>query len=436
MDDKHLRSTDNQPETSNSNGEQIKPNDSHGVDDQINEIKPLSQPGSNDLPEIIDPDDFVSSFGERLEEVLSIDTWRSGEDLALIFERLDFEINQAIEKENEISREVRKVLVPRIASRPNAPKGAGLYRATIEQLEAVQRNVLFNGGVEACDGKRMVHDTLPITIAQIGICLVSYNGEQGSWMHHLYRRDLRLQGVDPLEEALATLEQRDSRSGVDQPSKRDRLSELAQRGIMSYAERAVLLDKSIKPWRMGHGNLAPYELLTGSGSMDLLLASLEVLNRLILEHRQFVFIPSAPAERLLLTIGNALRPLEFAIIDTSEERMQRIVEQGHLRGRYRDAALSFYKEAAPKVVVGVYRTFEEVAPQIFYAHADFAQEAAMIAMADSVLQTNRGFPMLIDIANSVCSSTFGADGFNSIIQAAYAKQGCSLRYLGERETRP
>jgi hypothetical protein len=42
---------------------------------------------------------------------------------------------------------------------------------------------------------------------------------------------------------------------------RDRFSELGRRGIMSYAERAVLLHRSQAPWRLGHGHPAPYELL-------------------------------------------------------------------------------------------------------------------------------------------------------------------------------
>jgi hypothetical protein len=44
---------------------------------------------------------------------------------------------------------------------------------------------------------------------------------------------------------------------------------------------------------MGRGNPAPYELLTGSGSMELLLAGLELLSELLLGHRRFVFIARA-----------------------------------------------------------------------------------------------------------------------------------------------
>lgn len=379
--------------------------------------------------------EFRSAYGESLSRTLDLETWERGLNLAENFERLDREVGEAIQQEDAIRRKVRDIVLPQIQARPNAPKEAGVFRVTTAQLMATQNDVLFNGGVEACDGTCVVHDTLPLSIAQIGVCLVSYAGEQGAWLHRLYRRDLRVRGLDPVQEALSLLEKREARSGVGQPDKRDRLTELGRRGIMTYAERAVLLRKSTAPWRMGHGNPAPYELLTGSGSMDLLHAGLDVISELVLQHKRFVFVPSAPGERVLLTIGNALRPLEFAVVETSERRMLPIVDQGHLRGKHLERARVFCGDTASKILVGVFRTSKDVPPQVFYAHADYVQEAALIAMADSILQSHRGFPMLIDLADHICASTFGNDVFNSTVQSAYAHAGDPLRFLSERETR-
>jgi hypothetical protein len=393
------------------------------------------QPSFLPMTDEVDEAEFVAAYGESLAQTLDLDTWERGENLAKNFDRLDREVADALQQEDAIRKKVREVVFPQILSRPNAPKQAGVFQATTAQLKATQVNVLFNGAVEGCDGTCAVHDTLPLSIAQIGVCLVSYAGEQGAWVQRLYRRDLRVRGSDPIQEALGILERREARSGADQPDTRDRLTELGRRGIMSYAERAVLLLKSKTPWRMGHGNPAPYELLTGSGSMELLHASLDVLGDLILQHKRFVYIPSAPGERVLLTIGNALRPLEFAVVETVQRRMLPVIDKGHLRGRHRKRAEEFFAAAAPKILVGVYRTSKDVPPQIFYAHTDHVHEAALIAMADSVLQSHRGFPMLIDLADTVCRSTFGAEAFNSTIQSAYAQAGNPLRYLGERETR-
>jgi hypothetical protein len=303
-------------------------------------------------------------------------------------------------------------------------------------LERVHRGLLFNGGVEACDGTRVVHDTLPLTITQIGVCLVSYNGQQGSWAHRLYRRDLRAKMSDPVEEILDLLHRREKRGGQGQEDdNQDKLSELAGRGIMAWAERAILREKSNAPWRMGHGHPAPYELLTNlwANNIEMLRIPLELIQWYV-EHKRFVFIPSAPRKRHWLTLGNALRPLEFIIFQTLQPEIERL-----LKGHYRDDKLSamkiFHDDVAPHIVVGMYRASLAAPPYLFYAHLDQAEVAAHIALADSILQEHRGFPMLIDLADTVCRTTFGVDGFTSSVQRAYADAGEPFRYLGEREMR-
>jgi hypothetical protein len=95
----------------------------------------------------------------------------------------------------------------------------------------------------------------------------------------------------------------------------------------------------------------------------------------------------------------------------------------------------FCQEVAPKIVIGLFRVWEGAPPYLFYAHEDNAEIAAHIAMADSMLQEHRGFPMLIDLADTVCGAVFGTDTFTSSVQMAYTEAGQPFRYLGERETR-
>jgi hypothetical protein len=391
-----------------------------------------AQPGLLSPPDEIGAADFVTSYGESLERTLDLDTWERGENLDRMFARLDQEISEALAREDELYKQIRDVVFPQITQRRSAPPEAGVFEVTADQLKAVQQQALFNGAVEASYGTSTGHDTLPMSVTQIGVCLVSYAGEQGAWVHRLYRRDLRLHGMNPVDEALAILECRQTQSEPDRSGRRDRLTELGRRGITAYAERAVLLKRSQAPWRMGRGHPSPYELLTGSGSMELLLAGLDLLSELILEHRRFVYLSNARNEGVLLTIGNALLPLQYAVVETAEPRMERIIYDGHLRGTHRQRAEEFYHDAAPKILAGVYRTSREVPPQIFYAHADFVHEAALIAMADSLLQAHSGFPVLLDLANRVCRSTFGEEGFMSAVRSAYAQRG-SFRYLNEIE---
>ena len=388
------------------------------------------QPG----PAITDQDEFRTSFGETLDQALDLSTWHRGEDLANLYGRLEQEILEAVKQEDELRERVRQVVFPRIELRRGAPKGAGVYRAEIADIEKTHRGLLFNGQVEACDGTSVPFDTLPITIVQIGVCTVSYRGDQGSWVHRLYRRDLRLGGSDPVAETLDVLEQRQKRSGYDGTTRKDKLSELARRGVMTFAERSVLMNMCQAPWRMGHGNPTPYELLTGAGMKELLDKSLPLLTALV-EHGRFVFVPSSPADRISLTIGNALHFAEYAIIDTLEDSILRLADQGRYWPGYDERVRSFGHAQGKQIVKGVFRASEIGPPQMFYAHIDHAHEAALIALADSVLQDIRGFPMLIDLADMLCRTTFGRETLTAPTQSAYAEAGEPFRYVTERQSR-
>jgi len=243
---------------------------------------PNSELLASQTPEqAVDSASFTQAYGESLANTLDLNTWSPGEDLASLYERLEFEVTEAVKKEKQMRDRIRSVVFPALAQRPKPPKDAGVYNATPEQIKRIHNGLLFNGGVEGCDGTSVVHDSLPITIAQIGVSLVSYQGDQGTWVQRLFRRDLRVGGQDPVEETIELLERRKKRNDSDGGTPRDKMTQLGRRGIMTYAERAVLLKKSSARWRMGHGNPAPYELLTGSGMPELVSRSLELLRELI-----------------------------------------------------------------------------------------------------------------------------------------------------------
>lgn len=379
---------------------------------------------------------FEEAFGEPLTQTLDLDTWVHGEDLTEMYGRLEDEIADAVKMEDSYRKVIRDEVFERIKSSPSAPHNAGVYQGKLRDLENIHTGLLFNGGVEACDGTSVVHDTLPLTITQIGVSLVSYNGNQGTWAHRLFRRDLRSRLKDPVDEVLTLLERREKREsqGLDG----EKLSELARRGIMTYAERAILKDKSHALWRMGHGNLVAYELITGlwASKKDRIELSLNLIDWFV-NYKRFVFIPSAPRKRHWLMIGNALRPMEYAIIQTLQPDIENMLDSGGYRNEsgVRPLMQAFAHEVAPKIVVGLYRVWDAAPPYLFYAHVDNAHMAAHIAMADSILQEHRGFPMLIDLADTVCRTTFGLDTFMPTVQTAYVESGQPFSYLSERETR-
>jgi hypothetical protein len=394
------------------------------------------------------PDDYREGFGEELAQTLDVARWRAGLDLATEYARVEREVRDAVAREDDLHRRMRDRIHPALAAVENAPKGAGVYEVTWEEIRQIHRGLLFNGGVEACDGTSHVHDTLALTIYQIGACLVSYQGEQGAWGQRLFRRDLRLGHGDPVAETLDLLRRRARRGGLHQPQVRDVLSELGRRSIMSFAERAVLLRRSNAVWRMGHGSPAPLELFISL--TDLMIESIRVIRGIVEKHQKFVYVASEPGDRLLLSIGHSLRPLEYAIVTTLRDRIAEALDHCHYTGELTVDArwdeggeelspeewlLRFRDEVCSKVVVGVFRATPLSPPNVFYAHEDHADVAARIVLADSVFQDHRGYPALIDLADHVCKSVYGGGTLRELADHAYAAAGVPFRYQSERLTR-
>jgi hypothetical protein len=391
----------------------------------------------NHVP-LLGDDEYSRATGEDLSKTLDLNTWQSGVDLIGMYQRIEQEVAESVNAEHGLRNNIRTEVFPKLKDRPQAPKSAGLYRATSDMLKDVHRQILFNGGVEACDGTVVSHDTLPLTITQVGVCLVSYSGDQGSWVHRMYRRDMRSENPIDTSGLLDLLDSREKRSAIGNDQGTDKITSLARRGIMGYAERAVLLDMSKAVWRMGHGSPVPYELLTGSGMVKLLDHSITLLSRFIEGHKKFVFVPSAVTGRVLPTLGHALDALEYLVVETMENAVKTIVKQGHYTGqwrKYKKQLEDFAETCGRNTVRGIYRVSRWAPPQIFYAHKDHVHEAALIAMADSVLQQYRGFPMLINLADQTCTASFGSDVFNSSTQLAYANSGSPYCFMPERSTR-
>jgi hypothetical protein len=403
-------------------------------------------------PTPVGSDAFEEYFGESLQKTLDLSTWRQGVDLVQEYARIQEEVDRAVAFEQEQEKRVREHTFPRISTGEGAPPEAGFYdNLTIDDIAAVHSGLLFNGGVACCDGTVQFHDTLALTIHQIGVCLVAYTGNQGSWSTRLYRRDLREDKGDPVEVLNAILERRSRRAGLNQPDRRDALSELAQRAVMSYGEAVVLLDRAElnSIWRMGHGSPAPYQLLAGVGNPDVAIESIKVLRRMIEGHKKFIYVSSESGDRDYLQFGQALRPLEYLIVSTLDERIDDFVKGVHFGGKVTVDArwdgklltpeqwvLKFQNEVASQVLVGVFRASELAAPQIFYAHRKEFELAAAIAIADSVLLPDRGYPMLIDLADRTCSSVYGGGKLREMTDLAYARNGAGFRYTSERTHRP
>jgi hypothetical protein len=223
----------------------------------------------------------------------------------------------------------------------------------------------------------------------------------------------------------------------------DHLGELVQKALLDYAERAILLRRSRAAWRLGHGNPVTYEILTGGGNLDLMVEATRVLRELVEVQQRFVFVAGEPREALFRTIGQALRPMEYAILGTLDERLESWLHQERFkigistRLNWDNDLITpaewiprVIERVASKIVVGLFRPTILAPAQAFYAHVDHSDVAGHIALADSMLK-EQGTSMLLEMAHGVCHSVFG-DSLEALAEAAYVAAGAYNRFLGGR----
>ena len=190
--------------------------------------------------------------------------------------------------------------LPEARLRAGAPPEAGYYdQVPVERHRdrppraAVQRR---GGG---CDGTTQDHDTLALTVHQIGVCLVSlHRATRGAGARGCSAATCARHTATRSRTMLALLERRGRRAGLNQPDRRDGLSRTGPAGgdeLRRGGRAAGQVERAV--WRMGHGSPAPYQLLAGAGNPDLAIESITVLRRLIEGHRKFVFVASEPGDR-------------------------------------------------------------------------------------------------------------------------------------------
>lgn len=381
--------------------------------------------------ELFGDDEYEKAFGERLSVTLDLNHWSTGLDLDSVMARFRREISEAVTKEDRLRGLVRSEIFPRLPGRSSAFPEAGVYRVTPEELSLVHERLLFQGRVDAVASSSVSHDSIPIGISQIGVAIVGYGGTSGAFSQRLYRKEVAQRSGDGLREAMDYIDMRQNRF----KDRHDSQSRLARRGIRAYGERAALLDKCSAEWRMGLNNPCAHDLLTGSGYMSLLQKALDLLGRLIHGHKKFVFVSNTLQDRGFLTMGFALDAGEYVLLETLENDGKQLVDGWQYGDRSKSLAREFVKASCPTIVKGLFRVSDHSPPRMFYAHRELVHEAVRIAMADSVLRQERGFPMLLDVAEMSCRAAFGDDGFQGLVQDAYAQAGANFQYFSERGLR-
>jgi hypothetical protein len=362
-----------------------------------------------------------TALGEALQQWLDLGHWEAGPALEELLNRVQTAIRTSIAEEARLRDTIRSHVLAELRHFPDAPAAAGVYMVDDHWLEAARRHLLLVGQVTACDGAAAGHDGLTATVAAIGVCLVRYDGTLNSWRSTFLRHDYDLRHTDPVAQLRTVLDRRAGQTAVSGTAAANSVHTLLRRGLMALAERTALVRCTSSRWKVGHGVPAPLELLTGSGSEEVIDQALPILEALLLADKRWIFFPDTLADRALLTLVNALKPGELAILQNGKPMLEAIIETANYAPGYRRKVEAFASRLGEAMVVGGYRASRYAPAQLFIAHADTAVEAGILAMTDSRLNPHQGSPLLLQLAGIGARTGMGLDAFCHLVEAAYAQ---------------
>jgi hypothetical protein len=396
---------------------------------QANPQKPRP-PGPEPLPPAgLDPDaptptpEIEQALQQTIASTLDFANWERGSGFSGLRTAQEY-LAKSIQEQKRILRNIRKEVLSELSAFGNAPDGAGVYIAKEDDLRLARRSVLLSGKITAVRGASIGHESLVASLISVGVCLTRYDGHMRSWRTIFMRHDCNFRTANPVEEIRAILDQKARRSTIGPGARgHDTVSRLMRRAFQSAAERKSLLEKVGSGWRMGYGVPAPYDLLTGSGCMALIDAVLPVLEALLLNERRWVFVPDSSSSLAFSQLAAALKPGELAIMQKAGPTLDAIVDRGHYDAASRAKVKEFVDRAGEVIVIGGFRATPFAPPQLFFAHAEHAVHAGLVAMADAELQPHRGFPLLLELAGMSCATSLGIEAFQGMVESTYASAG-------------
>lgn len=294
------------------------------------------------------------------------------------------------------------------------------------QLEKAER-LLSGGEVIGVDGTMAQYNFLSGVRCQIGVVAANYQGEQLKHSFFISQASLR-------EESNAVLDRILQRSETD-----DNLSNMHLRGLMMYREREVGMNPKFKgKYIMFHGPLMPFEMVSGLGRLRALDITLDMLKRMV-RSKKVMSVISTSSYKDYYYFGLAMEKYQYLTHPKHNlaNHLLNTKEFVSMREKWRkeeyDKIEEFIKNYASQISIGVIRMGQR--PYVFHAHKDIFDTAAGIIARDSAFQQEKGFPLLIDYADSLCTEHFSNAQFNRMMDWELAKENLYLRESGERRMR-
>jgi hypothetical protein len=189
------------------------------------------------------------------------------------------------------------------------------------------------------------------------------------------------------------------------------------RSFMLYMERDIALNRK-ENIKMVHGDIFPYELRTGQGKLHGLRKCLDLGKRL-LTNINIIAVQNSTTDPRLRYIGKALKSGEYIILYKYSHVLSSFLNDAHFNPS--DTALfnDFIYSIAGNFMLGVYKFKER--SYVFQCHKDNLENLVKLVFADSSFQPTRGFPLLLDYADIVCTKLISASDFRQQLQSKLAR---------------
>lgn len=325
---------------------------------------------------------------------------------------------------NNQSEHQRAVIRKRLESK--------IRKARPDLLEELKEELLA-GNVVAVDGTCSDYDLLTVGFqARIGVITINYKNNKGAYTIYVSEPFVPFDKRDYNEIIEYTLSKKKGRVGI---------SALHITAIMLYKEREIVLDRPEK-FKMIQGDIFPYELKTGQGRLRGLNACLR-LGRKILASENVIATQSTTRDPTFRLIGNALDPGEYIEIhDYYQDLNEFLFGDGSdysVPARFnpedKETFRLFIEDSKNKYSVGVYKAFNSNRAYVFHSPKANLEKMVHLLYADSSFQPMRGFPLLLDYADSVCSKLLSSEDFKSQIDSKLARRKLLEFEKGEKSTR-
>lgn len=327
---------------------------------------------------------------------------------------------------DELSAEIAQGKKHRIKIREFIQKHFDIKKIQKDQSKAKQ--LLSSGEVVGIDGTIATHKTVTGTMAQLGVVAVNYLNEKIQHSYFIseakYKQDI--------EEVTEYLYSHEPLNKV--------VSGPVLRAALQVKERELGLNDQFRDkFKIYHGPLVPFEMLANPGRAELKIldVTVDILDKIIMNRKCFSIV-SRSQNDAYIRMGLSLNPGEYVQLKKSVGL--EIIEDRSLlkdKDRWREEDFlkvnSFINKKAMYIKVGVIKISHR--PYVFHAHEEIFDLAAEIIYTDSMFQKEKGFPLLIDYADNLCSTYFKASDFNKIIEYQLAKEGEFLSEMSEETLR-